>query len=74
MSMSASMREGKWQEIGTDDVFFIPGGTTWQLFNHRGAGARVMMSLGKQLGRRDRITPPAAWESYSSTIEAERSP
>jgi mannose-6-phosphate isomerase-like protein (cupin superfamily) len=41
--------EGEWQEIGSDDVFFIPYGMTWQLFNHRGAPSRMLMSLGGNL-------------------------
>jgi mannose-6-phosphate isomerase-like protein (cupin superfamily)/uncharacterized cupin superfamily protein len=41
--------EGEWQEIAVDDVFFIPGGMTWQLFNHQGAQSRSLISMGGNL-------------------------
>jgi mannose-6-phosphate isomerase-like protein (cupin superfamily) len=52
--------EGEWQELGTDDVFFVPGGTAWQLFNHRGERVKALLSLGGNLAQELATHQPAA--------------
>lgn len=41
---------GGWDEAETDDAFFLPGGTPWEVFNHGGGPATVYFAYSGNLG------------------------